>query len=122
MKTQEEMEIMNDALAKALAEDRAKRLEIMRVRNIACITSGCAVSDIHKDTSNTIIARLLIMTYLLGKGFATVDVTKASTIAKKDIDAQLERYYKIKERSSQFREMEASFLKKMALVSPQEKN
>lgn len=115
MKTSEEMEIMDEALAKALAEDREKRLEIMRVRNIACITSGCAVSDLNKETSNTIIARLLIMTYLLGRGFATVDVTKASTIAKKDIDDQLERYYKIKERSSHFREMEASFLKKIDL-------
>lgn len=115
MKTQEEPEIMDEALAKALAKDRAKRLEIMRVRNLACITAGCAVSDLNKESSNTIIARLLIMTYLLGKGFATVDVTKASTVAKKDIDAQLERYYKIKERSSQFREMEASFLKKIDL-------
>ena len=115
MKTLEEMEIMDEALAKARAKDRAKRLEIMRVRNLACITSGCAVSDLNKETSNTIIARLLIMTYLLGRGFATVDVTKASTVAKKDIDAQLERYYKIKERSSQFREMEASFLKKIDL-------
>ena len=115
MKTQEEPEIMDEALAKALAKDRAKRLEIMRVRNLACITAGCAVSDLNKESSNTIIARLLIMTYLLGKGFATVDVTKASTVAKKDIDAQLERYYKIKVRSSQFREMEASFLKKIDL-------
>lgn len=113
MKPQEEMEIMDEVLTKTLAEDRTKRLEIMRVRNIACITSGCAVSDLNKDTSNTIIARLLIMTYLLGKDFATADVTKASTIAKKDIDAQLERYYKIKERSSHFREMEANFLKKL---------
>lgn len=121
MKTQEEMEIMDETLAKALAEDREKRLEIMRVRNIACITTGCAVSDLNKESSNTIIARLLIMTYLLGKGFATVDVTKASTIAKKDIDAQLERYYTIKERSSRFREMEASFLKKIELARPQEK-
>ena len=121
MKTQEEPEIMDEALAKALAKDRAKRLEIMRVRNLACITAGCAVSDLNKESSNTIIARLLIMTYLLGKGFATVDVTKASTVAKKDIDAQLERYYKIKERSSQFREMEASFLKKIEIVSPQAK-
>ena len=121
MKTQEELEIMDEALAKARAEVRAKRLEIMRVRNLACITSGCAVSDLNKETSNTIIARLLIMTYLLGRGFATVDVTKASTIAKKDIDTQLERYYKIKERSSQFREMEASFLKKIEIASPPEK-
>lgn len=115
MKTQEDMEIMDEALAKALAKDRAKRLEIMRVRNLACITAGCAVSDLNKESSNTIIARLLIMTYLLGKGFATVDVTKASTIAKKDFDANLERYYKIKDRSSLFREMEASFLKKIDL-------
>jgi hypothetical protein len=113
MKTQEEMELMDECLAKELAEDRNKRLEMMRVRNIACITAGCAVSDLNKEASKSIVARLLIMTYLLGKGFATVDVTKASTIAKKDIDAQLERYYKIKERSAQFREMEASFLKKI---------
>lgn len=113
MKAKEETGIMDEELAKELAEDREKRLEIMRVRNIACITAKCAVSDLSKETSNSIIARLLIMTYLLGKGFATVDVTKASTVAKKDINAQLERYYKIKERSSQFREMEASFLKKI---------
>lgn len=113
MKAKNETGIIDETLAKKLAEDRNKKLEIMRVRNIACITSGCAVSDLNKESGNTIIARLLIMTYLLGKGFATVDVTKASTIAKKDIDAQLERYYKIKERSSQFREMEASFLKKI---------
>lgn len=113
MKTQEELEIMDEALAKARAEVRAKRLEIMRVRNLACITAGCAVSDLNKESSNTIIARLLIMTYLLGRGFATVDITKASTIAKKDIDAQLEQYYKIKERSAHFREMEKNFLKKL---------
>lgn len=121
MKAKNETGIIDETLAKALAKDRAKRLEIMRVRNLACITSGCAVSDLNKETSNTIIARLLIMTYLLGRGFATVDVTKASTVAKKDIDAQLERYYKIKERSSQFREMEASFLKKIEIASPPEK-
>lgn len=115
MKTQEELEMMDEVRAKALADNRKKRLEIMRVRNLACITAGCAVSDLNKETSNTIIARLLIMTYLLGRGFATVDITKASTIAKKDIDDQLERYCKIKERSSQFREMEASFLKKIDL-------
>lgn len=113
MKAKEETGIMDEALAKELAEDRKKRIEIMRVRNIACITAKCAVSDLSKETSNSIIARLLIMTYLLGRGFATVDITKASTIAKKDIDAQLERYYKIKERSAHFREMEASFLKKI---------
>lgn len=113
MKAKNETGIIDETLAKKIAEGRNKKLEIMRVRNIACITSGCAVSDLNKESGNTIIARLLIMTYLLGKGFATVDVTKASTIAKKDIDAQLERYYKIKERSSQFREMEASFLKKI---------
>lgn len=121
MKAKKEAEIMDETLAKALAEDREKRLEIMRVRNIACITAKCAVSDLSKESSNTIIARLLIMTYLLGRGFATVDITKASTIAKKDIDAQLERYYKIKERSAHFREMEASFLKKIEFASPQEK-
>lgn len=121
MKTQEELEMMDEVRAKALADNRKKRLEIMRVRNLACITAGCAVSDLNKESSNTIIARLLIMTYLLGRGFATVDVTKASTIAKKDIDTQLERYYKIKERSSQFREMEASFLKKIEIASPPEK-
>lgn len=115
MKAKKETGIMDEAMAKALAEDRAKRLEIMRVRNIACITAGCAVSDLDKDSGNTIIARLFIMTYLLGRDFATADITKASTIAKKDIDAQLERYYKIKERSAQFREMEASFLKKIEI-------
>lgn len=121
MKAKEETGIMDEELAKELAGDREKRLEIMRVRNIACITAKCAVSDLSKETSNSIIARLLIMTYLLGRGFATVDITKASTIAKKDIDAQLERYYKIKERSSHFREMEASFLKKIEIASPPEK-
>ena len=115
MKAKKEAGIMDEALAKALAEDRAKRLEIMRARTIACITAGCAVSDLNKEDSDSIVARLLIMTYLLGKGFATADITKASTIAKKDIDAQLERYYKIKERSAQFREMEASFLKKIEI-------
>lgn len=122
MKAKEETGIIDEALANELVEERKKRLEIMRVRNIACITAGCAVSDLNKESSNTIIARLLIMTYLLGKGFATVDVTKASTIAKKDFDANLERYYKIKDRSSRFREMEASFLKKIEMASPQENN
>lgn len=122
MKAKEETGIMDEALANELIEERKKRLEIMRVRNIACITTGCAVSDLHKETSNTIIARLLIMTYLLGKGFATVDVTKASTIAKKDFDENLERYYKIKDKSSRFREMEASFLRKIEIASPQENN
>lgn len=115
MKTNKETGIMDETLAKELAEDRVKKLEIMRVRNIACITMGCAVSDLGKEGGSPMVARLLIMTHLLSKGYATVDITRASTIAKKDIDINLERYYKIKERSAHFRELETSFFKRIEL-------
>lgn len=111
----DEIDEIADDLKVELTEERLKYLDVLRARNLACIVSGIPCSGLEKDNPKALCARLLIMTYLVDKGLADNEVTKACGIPKKDWVLHWDRYVRLKSRSKGFRDIEDSFLKKISL-------
>lgn len=92
---------------------REKHLEILRVRNIACISTHCAVADLGTESPRPSFARLLIVSYMSNKGYSPIEISSASTVGRDKIEENLIKYNALKEKYEGFRRLEANFLKKM---------
>lgn len=95
------------------SNNREKHLETLRVRNIACISTQCAVAELHTESPRPSFARLLIVSYMSNKGYSPIEISSASTVGRDKIEENLIKYNALKEKYEGFRRLEANFLKKM---------
>jgi hypothetical protein len=112
----EEIKGANEQMVCESKEERAKRLEIKRVRNIACMVANCPTLSLPTDTACANRARVLILTYLLSKGYTPFEASDASVVDRRDITKWLNEYESLRIKNAYFMEMEANFLKKMELI------
>lgn len=95
--------------------DKDKRLEIRRVRTIACAIMQVPVLDLEKETDKASVARMLIVSYLLSKGYSREEVSFVARTNINNINDDLGRYQRLKNRNVDFANIEISFKRKVEL-------
>lgn len=95
--------------------DKDKELEVRRVRTIACAILQVPVLDLEKETDKACAARMLIMSYLLNKGYSKEEVSFVARTNINNINDDLGKYQRLKNRNVDFANIEISFKRKIEL-------
>jgi hypothetical protein len=101
--------------ANKIVFDKDKKLEIKRVKTIACAITHVPIPDLNKENDNACVARILIMTYLLNKGYSKAEVSFVARINVKNINDNLEKYQRLRSRNVDFANIESNFKRKIEL-------